>query len=363
MSRNWYSIEAKDDGNESSADIYIFDYIGYWDISARRFINELKALDVDKINLHINSPGGLVFDGIAIQNSLKHHKAKVTVYIDGLAASIASVIALAGDEVRIADNAYVMIHNPASIVWGEAKDMLKEAEVLNKIADGIAGDYSRKMGVTPAEAREMMDEETWWLGQEAVDSGFADLTFTGTAAAAEFDIQRVSAKAPAAVLERFSKSPSPDGQLKPKEANAMTKDVKDQKTPDEPKNGDEPKAADTNDATPKKDEPNAVDQKEPVDVVDAVQAALKADRERADEITDLGEKFGFSAEAKAAVRAGKSTDEFRKEILNKSPDDWKASLQVKNPSTQPSEDELEDKAEGDNAVASIKARRAKLYGG
>jgi len=358
MSKDWYTIEAKADGDDSSADIFIFDYIGYWDISARKFINELKDLDVDRINLHINSPGGLVFDGIAIQNSLKHHKADVTVFIDGLAASIASIIALAGDEVRIADNAYVMIHNPASIVWGEAKDMLKEAEVLNKIADGIAGDYSRKMGVTPEAARELMDEETWWLGQEAVDAGFADATFAGTAAAARFDIQRVSAKAPAAVLERFSdmNSPPPGGPTQPEEA-PMAKDPKDTPPNVEPKTGESQSTA------AKGEEPQAAAPEKPVDVDAAVQAALQADRQRADEITNLGDKFGFTAEAKAAVKDGKTVDDFRKEILNKSPEDWEAALNVKNPATQESEDDLSGAAEGKEAVASIKERRAKMYGG
>ena len=117
--KNWYSVKtaAADDGT-NCAEVYIFDYIGYWDISARSFIDELQAIDADQIDLHINSPGGAVFDGVAIQNSIKHHKANVTVYIDGIAGSIASIIALAGDQVMIADNAYVMIHNPSSIVWG-----------------------------------------------------------------------------------------------------------------------------------------------------------------------------------------------------------------------------------------------------
>ena len=107
MSKNWYSIKAAAEG-KSAAEVYIFDYIGYWDISARNFIDELKAIDADQIDLHINSPGGSVFDGVAIQNSIKHHKANVTVYIDGIAGSIASIIALSGDQIYIAENAYVI---------------------------------------------------------------------------------------------------------------------------------------------------------------------------------------------------------------------------------------------------------------
>lgn len=346
---NWFAFKAESQGTGGkSVDVYIFDYIGSWEISARSFIEELKGLDADQINLHINSPGGSVFDGIAIQNSLKHHKAKVTVHIDGLAASIASIIALAGDEIRIAENAYVMIHNPASIVWGDARDMLKEAELLDKIADGLAGDYSRKMGITVAEARALMDEETWYLGQEAVDAGFADATFAGNQATAQFKADRVSAKIPADAVSRFFKAGNPHNHH---EGQTMKKDEK--------KDGEVPAAVT---AGQEKVETTAAGPQAP-DVSAAVEAALKVDRQRQADIRALGKRFGFTDAAEEFAAGGKSLEEFRAHILDKSPDDWRSTLTIKNPATQESETDSAATADGAAAVAKIKERRQARFGG
>ena len=356
MNKNWYSIKAAVDG-KNAAEVYIFDYIGYWDISARSFIDELKAIDADQIDLHINSPGGSVFDGVAIQNSIKHHKANVTVYIDGIAGSIASIIALSGDQIYIADNAYVMIHNPSSIVWGEAKDMLKEAEVLDKLADGLAGDYARQMGITTGEARALMDEETWYMGQEAVDAGYADKTFAGAKAAASFDLKRFSAKAPQSAIERFSQTPSPNGgTITPPVSTEkiMASDV----TADSAENqSDEIVTEET--ALPNEDL-ILPDSDQSVDV--KVNAAIAKERKRIAEITALGNKFGFGEDAEKFVADGKKVSDFRAHVLNKSPEDWKASLSVKNPSLQTSESDLEEANQGDDAVARIKERRKASFG-
>ena len=334
--KTWFEIKNKREGSSQAADIYIFDYIGGWEISARSFIDQLKNIDAGQINLHINSPGGDVFDGIAIQNSIKHHKANVTVYIDGLAASIASIIALAGDEIHIADNAYVMIHNPTSFIYGEAKDMLKEAEILVKISDGLAGDYARKMGISVEEARALMDDETWYMGQEAVDAGFASATFAGTKAAAAFDVRRFSAHAPADVVKRFQKPGDKIENIKKTESLNMSKknEINEPETPAE--------AAD-------------VDAK--------IQAALKADRKRQADIRSLGKKFGFETAAEEFAGTDKSVEAFRAHILAKSPDDWRNSLAIKNPAVQPSEQECDDTAEGAAVVAKIKERRKARFGG
>lgn len=353
--KNWFSIEAKSNGKKTSADIYIFDYIGGWEVSARNFIEQLKPLDVEQINLHINSPGGSVFDGIAIQNVLKHHKANVTVYIDGLAASIASVIALAGDEIRIADNAYVMIHNPTSFIYGEAKDMLKEAELLVKISDGVAGDYSRKMGVSVEDARELMDEETWYLGQEAVDAGFADATFEGSKAAAHFDLKRFSNNAPDDAIKRFAQA----NQNKNKQENVMAKkkDVQESNAAEK-----DTTVVDVVDDDDRETIPLAETNTDSVDVGAAVQTALKKERKRTAEINEIGSKFGFTAGAKKFVEEGKSVEDFRAHILGKSPDDWRDSLAIKNPSQQTSEQDLQNESAWADAVENIKARRKAKFG-
>ena len=360
MGNNWFSIEAKGGGKQKSADVYIFDYIGGWEISAKRFIEQLKELDVEQINLHINSPGGAVFDGIAIQNVLKHHQATVTVCIDGIAASIASVIALAGDEVHIADNAYVMIHNPTSIIYGDAKDMVKEAELLEKISDGIAGDYAKKMGISVEDARELMDEETWYLGREAVDAGFADATFEGSKVAAHFDLARVSNNAPDDAVKRFARIDRNKNKKEKEKIMAKNQDAT------EPEVQEEETLVDTGE---NEDQVETMQQETdtdsaavPVDVDAAVQAALKKERRRTAEINDIGNKFGFTASAKKFVEDGKSVEDFRAHILSKSPEDWQASLAIKNPSQQIGEQDLQDKSAGADAVEKIKARRQAQFG-
>jgi len=154
---------------------------GYeWDdteTSASRFRDQMKTLgDVDEINVHINSQGGSVFDGIAIYQMLVQSKAKVTVFIDGLAASIASVIAMAGDEVIIPKNAMLMVHNPWTYTMGNAKELRKQADDLDKITASMKQSYLAKAGDKLSDEKlvELLDAETWLSADEAVEYGLAD---------------------------------------------------------------------------------------------------------------------------------------------------------------------------------------------
>jgi ATP-dependent Clp protease protease subunit len=193
------------------AEILIYDVIGedFWSgggVTAKGFTEQLKALgDVKTINLKINSPGGDVFDGVAIYNNLVQHSAKVNVFIDGLAASIASVIAMAGDNITIAENGMMMIHNPWTLAMGDANDLRQSADVLDKIKATMLTTYSKRAGVTEAEASVIMDAETWYTGQEAVDAGFAD------------DVQPVKAAKAAALfdLSVFKNAPKPKAEPAP----------------------------------------------------------------------------------------------------------------------------------------------------
>ena len=171
--QSWYSIKAK---ANDTAEISIYDEIGFWGVTAQSFSKDLKALgnNLKQINLHIHSPGGDVFDGIAIYNLLKNHPANVTVYIDGLAASMASVIAMAGNEVIMPENAMMMIHKPWGIQGGDAEDMRKYADLLDKVENTLIPAYASKTGKTPEELAEMLSAETWLNGKECVEQGFAD---------------------------------------------------------------------------------------------------------------------------------------------------------------------------------------------
>jgi ATP-dependent Clp protease, proteolytic subunit ClpP len=171
--QSWYSIKAK---ANDTAEISIYDEIGFWGVSAASFAQDLKSCgnNLKQINLHIHSPGGDVFDGIAIYNLLKNHPANVTVYIDGLAASMASVIAMAGNEVIMPENAMMMIHKPWGIQGGDAEDMRKYADLLDKVENTLIPAYASKTGKTPEELAEMLSEETWLTAKECVEQGFAD---------------------------------------------------------------------------------------------------------------------------------------------------------------------------------------------
>jgi ATP-dependent Clp endopeptidase proteolytic subunit ClpP len=168
----WYRIEAA--GKASEADVWIYDEVGMWGTTADDFAREVAALDVSTLNLHLNTPGGSVFDGIAIYNTLKSHKASVNVSVDGVAASIGSVIAMAGDTVTMGRGTSMMIHNPSGLVLGQAQDMREMADLLDKLAVDIAGFYSARAGGAVDQWLASMAQETWYGAQEAVDAGLAD---------------------------------------------------------------------------------------------------------------------------------------------------------------------------------------------
>lgn len=174
----WFRFENKAAADGSSSDtteIYIYDEIGGWfGMTAVDFIDQLKAVDTAKIDLHLNSPGGEVFDGVAIYNSLVNHKAEVTVYVDGLAASAASFIAQSGDKVIMQKASTMMIHDASGLAWGNARDMVDTANILNKISDNIASIYADRTGGSQKEWRALMQEEVWYTAKEAVDAGLAD---------------------------------------------------------------------------------------------------------------------------------------------------------------------------------------------
>ena len=173
------SIEIRNE-TETAADLCFFgdinsESLGEWqkyypeDKAPKDVQDFLDQLDgVSKINVHINSGGGSVFGGIAIYNILKRHDAEITVYVEGLAASIASVIAMAGDRIIIPANAQMMIHKPSSITWGNAQDMRKEADILDGCQKVILNTYMQhtKEGVTPEQINALIDAETWKNGEE-----------------------------------------------------------------------------------------------------------------------------------------------------------------------------------------------------
>lgn len=171
--RSWYRISNAADPDE--AEVMIYDEIGGWfGSTADDLIAELKQITAPRMRVRINSPGGSVFEGIAIANALRAHPASVTVQVDAVAASIASVIAMAGDRIEMAPNSMMMIHDASGLAWGNAADMEEMAELLDLISDNIADAYAQRAGGTREQWRERMRAETWYLPEDAVDQGLAD---------------------------------------------------------------------------------------------------------------------------------------------------------------------------------------------
>lgn len=172
----WYRIENKaSDGGKKTAEILIYDEIDpFWGVSAGDFANELNALDADEITVGINSPGGIVFDGIAIMNALKRHPAKVIARIDGLAASAASFIAMAGDEIQTSKYAEMMIHEARGVVMGTADDFKEMRDLLIRHNESIASVYADRAGGDIKDWLKLMKNETWFTADEMVAAGLAD---------------------------------------------------------------------------------------------------------------------------------------------------------------------------------------------
>jgi ATP-dependent protease ClpP protease subunit len=160
----------------NEATLYIYDVIdAYWGISAKSVIDALtSASDVGTMHLRINSPGGDVFEGRAIVEAIKRFAGKTIAHIDSLAASAATSIAIAADEVEIAKGAFFMIHNASAFAWGDKTDLRETADLLEKVEASIIFDYNAKTGKDDTAIAAWMAAETWFTADEAVANGFCD---------------------------------------------------------------------------------------------------------------------------------------------------------------------------------------------
>jgi ATP-dependent Clp endopeptidase proteolytic subunit ClpP len=196
---SWYALAKKPDIGQT--EISIYDEIGAFGVSAKSFLADLQRIPADHtILLKIHSPGGEVFDGNAIFNSLKRRAADVVVQIEGIAASMATVISLAGHHVKMAANGFYMIHNPWGMAMGDAAELRDQAELLDKIRSNMVGAYAAKSGQSPEQIKEWMDAETWFTAEQALAAGFVDEITDGLAIAA-------SANRPA-LLAKFRNTPA-----------------------------------------------------------------------------------------------------------------------------------------------------------
>lgn len=175
---DWFRISNQDDEQEN-ATLFIYEEIGgWWGTPADELVKELHGLSAKTIEVRINSPGGSVFDSIAIYNALIKHPANITTCVDSLAASGASIIAMAGDKCTMMRGSQMMIHDAIGLEWGNAKDMLAMAEFLDKQSDNIATVYADKAGGEAKDWRAKMLAETWLFADEAVELGLADEVYS-----------------------------------------------------------------------------------------------------------------------------------------------------------------------------------------
>ena len=169
--KSWFNVSNK---TADAADVEIYDEIGGWGISASEFVKGLKDLEGKHINLRINSPGGSIIDGQALIAALGRHKAGFTAWVEGLAASMASVIACAADKCFMAEGSMLMIHRASTLSIGDADTLRKDAALLEKFERGLLNIYAKKTGMEFEEIEKMLAEETWMNAVEAVAFGFAD---------------------------------------------------------------------------------------------------------------------------------------------------------------------------------------------
>jgi len=209
---NSADLEPRNEGGRV-ARVDIMGPIGGWDVSGSEFLRELKALgnDVDTIDLRIHSPGGSVLDGWAIANGIKNHPAHVVARVEGLAASMGSVVLMSADEIEVPQNAYVMIHNVSGGAFGEADELESMAALMRKLQDDVTDFYANATGKDREEIAEMMAAETWMNGEDAVEHGFATRVLEPVKAAACADLETLVSKfenVPEAVLELQAEEPA-----------------------------------------------------------------------------------------------------------------------------------------------------------
>lgn len=190
--KTWYTIKAK---ANDSAEISIYDEIGVWGVTAAAFIADLKKLgDVKDILLTVNSPGGSVFDGLAMYNALsaaRNKGTKITARVMGIAASAASFVIMAANEIEMPENSMMMVHYASGLAWGNADTMRETADILDKIDASIVGVYVARTGKDEKDVRALLEAETYLTAQEAKDAGFADTVTENVKATANFEIDRL----------------------------------------------------------------------------------------------------------------------------------------------------------------------------
>lgn len=299
--RHWFTMKAAD----KTAEIVIYDEIGksFWNedaVGAKQFLDDLNALgDVDNITLRINSPGGDVFDGVAIHNSLKNHKANVTAQIDGIAASAASFIAMAADKIVMPTNSFLLIHGASGFAMGGADVMRSTAEDLDRIDNSLTATYVARAKSSTAKVKALMKEDRLMDATEAKQWGFADEVTAEKKMAANFSLRLL----PKAAADRF-RAETGTGEKDPPLSDPA------------PQKPEEPPVV----VPPASPEPAPAEITEPpaakvVDLNAAKQQGIEEHRKYVTDVTDLCTLARAPERVGAYVRANTPVEQVRKELL------------------------------------------------
>lgn len=191
MPKNWYSIKAAQGADV--AEVSILSEIGYWGVTAQQFIRDLReqTASASTIKLFINSPGGSVFDGLAIANALRASGKQVHVQVLGIAASIASVIAMAGDKITMPSNTMMFVHDPISAVYGNAEELRAAADDLDKVRSSLVATYMARFKGSEQELSDLLAAETYLTADECLQHGFADEVTDPVVMEARFDLEQL----------------------------------------------------------------------------------------------------------------------------------------------------------------------------
>lgn len=206
--------------DDSPSTLSIFDEIGFWGVQAKDFIRDLRAVKSKVLNVEINSPGGDVFAGLAIYNALKSSGKEIVVRVMGVAASAASLIAMAGDKIIMPKNTFMMIHNPWSFATGNADALRETADTLEKIGFSLRATYARRTKMSEEDLEPLLAKDTWMTAEEALGLGFATEVVDEVTAQAKFDVARADLPQAVAALFAVAKAaadpaPSAEGDTTP----------------------------------------------------------------------------------------------------------------------------------------------------
>jgi ATP-dependent Clp protease protease subunit len=307
--RHWFEMKkAKND----EAEIVIYDEIGksFWGedtVSAKQFIADLDALgDVNSIKVRINSPGGDVFDGVAIHNALKNHKATVTAQVDGIAASAASFIAMAADKITMPSNSFMLIHGASGFAMGGADDVRALADDLDRIDKSMTAAYAARSKSTQAKVKALMKEDRLMDAAEAKQLGFADEMIEPVEMTANYSLRLL----PKAVADRFRAETgvepgSPPGPVPEKPEVAPPASPPPAKKPAKP----------AKPAEPEEDEEPLEARANVVSIDAARKQGVEEHRKYVADVTDLCTLANAPDRVGAYVRANKSVDDVRADLL------------------------------------------------